>query len=246
MNPTIKILQSHRSIRKFTDQPIDARLLDDILSAGQSAATSSFIQATTVIRIGDSDKRNALVELTGGQKYVASCAEFFVLCADLHRNQQQVLELGERPDYHWTEQFLAATVDVGLFAQNMVIAAQSAGLGVCYIGGIRNHPEQVSEMLKLPDLVYPVFGLCLGYPDQNPDKKPRLPLTAVVHQDSYNLSDSVKADIVKYDDAVKAYYIDRTQGQLEVSWSQQMAKQAAGQSRPFMRNFLENKGFMRK
>jgi nitroreductase len=246
MNPTIKILQSHRSIRKFTGQLIDEQLLGDILGAGQSAATSSFIQATTVIRVTDSDKRHALVELSGGQKYVASCAEFLVLCADLHRNQQQVLELGEQPDYDWTEQFLAATVDVGLFAQTMVIAAQSAGLGVCYIGGIRNHPDQVSDMLELPDLVYPVFGLCLGYPDQNPDKKPRLPLTAVVHQNSYNLSDSVKADIANYDDAVKAYYVDRTKGQLDVSWSQQMVTQAAGQSRPFMRNFLESKGFMKK
>lgn len=246
MNPTIKIIQAHRSIRKFTDQPIDDQLLSDILSAGQSAATSSFIQATTVIRVTDTDKRNALVDLTGGQKYVASSAEFFVLCADLHRNQQQILELGGEPDYQWTEQFLAASLDVGLFAQNMVIAAQSEGLGVCYIGGVRNHPQKVSEMLKLPDLVYPVFGLCLGYPDQQPDQKPRLPLTAVVHENAYQLSASVKQDIANYDEAIKAYYIDRTKGELDFSWSQQMAKQADGQSRPFMRSFLEEKGFMKK
>jgi len=246
MNNTINIIQSHRSIRRFSEKQIEQDLLDNILLAGQSAATSSFIQATTVIRITDEEKRAELVELTGGQKYVASAAEFFVLCADLYRNSQRSKSEGVDADFGWTEQFIAATVDVGLFAQNMVVAAQSADLGCCYIGGIRNNPERVSEMLGLPELVYPVFGLCMGYPEQNPGKKPRLPLSVAVHQNHYQTDEQMSADIAEYDKTVQAYYVERTRGKLDFSWSQQMAKQAQSQTRPFMQAFLQSKGFLKK
>lgn len=246
MNPTIELLQAHRSIRRFTDAAIPAELLEQILLAGQSAATSSFIQATSVIRVTDGSAREELVGLTGGQKYVASAAEFLVLCADLHRNRDQVLAQGEEAEFGWTEQFITATVDVALFAQNMVIAAQSAGLGCCYIGGIRNNPERVSELLELPELVYPVFGLCLGYPDQNPEKKPRLPLNVLLHENQYQDASKSAQELADYNRVVKGYYQQRSGGKLDFDWSEQMLKQSRTQSRPFMRDFLQNRGFLRK
>jgi nitroreductase len=69
-------------------------------------------------------------------------------------------------------------------AQNVAIAAESEGLGICYIGGVRNNPQQISELLSLPDHVYPVFGMCLGYPAHQPDVKPRLPVEAILKEDS--------------------------------------------------------------
>ena len=169
MTTTIDNLKAHCSIRKFSEQSIDRATLEELIRCGQHASTSSFIQATTVIRVSQDELRQAFAELSGNQKYVASAAEFLVFCADLNRNSERSFAVGGLPDYGWTEQFLAASIDVALFAQNVVVGAESLGLGACYIGGIRNDPERVSSLLSLPKLVYPVFGLCLGYPDQEPN-----------------------------------------------------------------------------
>lgn len=245
-NSTIDLLKAHRSIRRFKAQTLPAGMLHELLRAGQSAATSSFIQATTVIRITDAELRQAFVELSGEQKYVGTAAEFLVFCADLQRNQQRIKREGEAADFAWTEQFLTATVDVALFAQNVVVAAESAGLGICYIGGIRNDPQRVSELLKLPALVYPVFGLCLGYADQDPEPKPRLPMGAVLHENQYPEADQTAAEIDTYDAVVKEYYQRRSNGKLDFTWSTQMRKQSATQKRPFMLQFLNEKGFLIK
>ncbi len=244
MTDTIKLLKAHRSIRRYTDRPVDPELFNELLRAGQSAATSSFIQATTVIRVSDADIREQFVELSGSQKYIAQAAEFLVFCADLKRNQVRSGQAEE--DFSWAEQLITATVDVALFAQNLVVAAESAGLGICYIGGIRNNPARVSELLSLPKLVYPVFGLCLGYPDQNPGKKPRLPLEPICHQDKYAKTEQFAGEIDRYDKYVRDYYVERSNGKLEFTWSEQIKKQAATQSRPFMLDFLNKKGFINK
>lgn len=246
MNQTIDLLQAHRSIRKFTAQKIEADTLTTLIESGQAAATSSFIQATSVVQVTAPDVRQQFVELSGGQKYIASAAEFLVFCADLQRNKARIEAAGKGAEFGWTEQFLAATVDVALFAQNVVIAAESLGLGCCYIGGIRNDPQRVSELLSLPDLVYPVFGLCLGYPDQSPAPKPRLPRSAVCHQGAYQSAEKIKVAIDDYDQLVKKYYQVRSDGKLDMTWSQQMQKQSATQSRPFMLEFLQKKGFLIK
>ena len=246
MSSTIDIINAHRSIRKYTSQPIDAVLLEQILHAGCSASTSSFIQAVSVIRVIENKKRLKIVELAGDQKYIASASEFLVFCADLNRNKNRVIKENVDGDFAWAEQFIAATVDVALFSQNVVIAAESEGLGCCYIGGIRNNPMQICRLLELPSLVYPVFGLCLGYPDQQPEIKPRLPLSVTVHENSYTWNENIEFEIDRYDKQVQEYYIKRTNGKLNSSWSSQLAKQAIFQSRPFMRKFLNDKGFLQK
>jgi len=246
MDTTIELIKKHRSIRKFTNEQIEGDVLADIIQAGQAAATSSYIQACSVVRITDKETRQACVELSGNQKYILAAAEFLVFCADLNRNKERVTQRGVDGDFAWTEQAIAATVDVGLFAQNVVIASESLGLGCCYIGGIRNNPEKVCELLELPELVYPVFGLCIGYPDQNPPTKPRLPLDVALHQNTYKSAAVLKSEIDVYDEQVQAYYQLRSGGKLDFDWSTQMAKQAETQTRPFMQQFLQSKGFLKK
>ncbi len=243
----IELLQSHRSIRRFSDRILDESLLTEILRAGQCASTSSYIQAVSVVRVTDIDDRAAFAELAGGQAYIESCAEFLVFCADLHRNQERNQRLtNEAAEFDWTEQFIATTVDTALFAQNCVAAAESEGLGCCYIGGIRNDPAQVTELLGLPELVYPVFGLCLGYPEQDSEPKPRLPLAVQLHQNHYRLGESEHQLIDDYDAKVREYYQRRTKGKLNFSWSQQMVKQASSQQRQFMKKYIEKQGFAKR
>ncbi len=239
--PVIELLQSHRSIRKFTEQPIAESLLRDLISAGQSAATSSNLQGVSVIRVRNPETRKAMAELAGGQTYVQQAAEFLVFCADLHRSGWCCEQSGNTMADGMTEHFIIATVDVALFAQNVVVAAESEGLGICYIGGLRNDPQQVSDLLALPEYVYPVFGLCLGYPDQDPECKPRLPLEAVLMEEHYQPVN--KALVAEYDETMRAYYQRRTKGKLDRVWSQEMSALLGKESRPHMRSFLEKKGF---
>ena len=242
MSSVLELLKSHRSIRKFTDQAIAPELLEDLFLAGQAAATSSFLQGSTIIRVTRPENRAKLAEMAGGQKYVETAAEFMVFCADLKR-AGNYCEAYDKPfEGNYTEHFIIATVDVALMAQSLVTAAESVGLGICYIGGLRNNPGPVSELLDLPRGVYPVFGLCLGYPDQDPEIKPRLPVPVVVKQDSYNEEGDQDA-IASYDEVIREYYRTRTGGGHGISWSEQVATLLSEKSRPHMRDFLAAQGF---
>ena len=245
MNAVIDLLNSHRSIRKFTSDAVDQETINSLIQAGQAAATSSFIQACSVIQVNDQQNRALLAEYAGGQAYVAEAPVFLVFCADMRRHQL-ACDMHDAPmQSGFTEQFITATLDVGLFAQNVAVAAESLDLGVVYIGGIRNRIADVAELLGLPDLVYPVFGLCIGHPDQNPEVKPRLPLEVVLKQDRYDDSQDQQR-IAEYDQAVSEYYRTRTGGNKEMTWSEQISGMLTKEARPHMRAFLEGKGFMQK
>ncbi len=243
MSSVIDLLKSHRSIRKFTDQAIEPELFADLLGAGQAAATSSFLQGATVVRIKNPATRSAIAQLAGGQSYVESAAEFMIFCADLKRPGNYCAEYEKPFEGDYTEHFIIATVDVALMAQSMVAAAESVGLGICYIGGIRNDPAQVAELLRLPKGVYPVFGLCLGYPDQDPEVKPRLPLSVILKEEVYNEEGDREA-ISEYDENIREYYRTRTGGGHGISWTEQVSTLLSEKARPHMRQFLADQGFM--
>ncbi|SDN95090.1 oxygen-insensitive NADPH nitroreductase [Vreelandella arcis] len=243
MNDVIKLLTSHRSVRKFEARELPEGLLETLIKAGQAAATSSHIQAYSVIRVKNPSSLEKLVELTGGQPYVASCSEFLVFCADMKRPLEAAARTGEDVVSGMTEQLLVATVDVSLMAQNVVIAAESEGLGICYIGGIRNNPQAVSELLELPKHVYPVFGMCIGYPAHEPDIKPRLPVDAVLKVDSYRDDET---QVAAFDSTMHAYYQSRKGGNKDANWSQNLTPLFNQKLRPHMRDFLIEKGFTMK
>ncbi len=242
MNDVIELLQSHRSIRKFSDKDIDQETINAIVASGQAAATSSNVQATTVIQVNSASDRDQLAAFAGGQKYVSTAGAFLVFCADLKRSAQACDSQGGEFTQGMTEHFIIATVDVALFAQNCAIAAESLGLGICYIGGLRNKPAEVSELLKLPENVYPVFGFCIGYPEQDPEIKPRLPLSSVLMQDVYT-ENVLQPGIDAYDEHIRAYYRSRTGGKKDSCWSEEMRALVGKESRPHMREFLNSKGF---
>lgn len=184
MTPTIDLLRSHRSIRHFTDEPITPAQREAIIDSARATSSSSFLQCSSIIRITDPAMREQLVTLTGGQKHVAQAAEFWVFCADFNRH----LQICPQAELGLAEQLLLGVVDTALMAQNAFTAAESLGLGGVYIGGLRNNIESVTELLKLPKHVLPLFGLCLGWPADNPDLKPRLPAAMLVHETTTSLS----------------------------------------------------------
>ncbi len=245
MNSTTTLIKSHRSIRKFTDEAVSDEIIGELIACGQAAATSSNVQAVTVIQVTDPDIREQMATLAGGQPYVASAGAFLVYCADLNRPSLACQSKGGEFSPGMTEHFIIATVDVALAAQTTVIAAESMGLGICYIGGLRNKPAEVAELLSLPDQVYPVFGLCLGYPAQDPEVKPRLPVEAVWMKDRYD-SAIFDTAVPAYDAHVREYYLTRTGGNKDSTWSDEMKALVGKESRPHMQGFLHDRGFMLK
>lgn len=242
MNSTIELLLQHRSIRKFEDRAVSDELIRTLVQCGQAAATSSNVQAVTAIHVTKPESREALAALAGGQPYVASSGAFLVYCADLRRSMNACESEGGVFSEGMTEHFLIASIDVALAAQNTVVAAESLGLGICYIGGLRNNPAEVSKLLGLPQQVYPVFGLCLGYPEQNPEVKPRLPVDAVLMKDVYD--ETSQAELRgQYDAQVREYYKTRTGGNKDSSWSEEMKALVGKESRPHMKGFLSSQGF---
>lgn len=240
----IDLLKQHTSIRKFKPTAIPEETLNSLIEAGQCASSSSFIQACTIIHVEDQKNRETLSVLSGNQTYVATAPVFLVFCADMQRHQTACEMHQQQMQSGFTEQFMTATIDCALFAQNTCIAAESLGLGVVYIGGIRNHIQSVSELLALPDLVYPVFGMCIGFPDQTPEAKPRLPLSLVLNKDSYRKPD--QTHIEHYDNIMKKYYQNRTGNQKSLGWSEQISALMTKESRPHMLDFLQKKGFLKR
>lgn len=237
MTPTIDLLRSHRSIRAFTDRAISDEQRAAILAAAQSASSSSFLQCTSIIRITDPALREQLVTLSGGQKYVAQAAEFWVFCADFNRLQQICpdAQLG------MAEQLLLGCVDTALMAQNALTAAESLGLGGVYIGGIRNNIAQVTELLHLPKFVLPLFGMCLGEPAQDPELKPRMPAAMLVLENSYQpINPEVLA---QYDNELVEYYQHRDSNRRSESWSEHIQKTIIKESRPFILDYLHKQGW---
>ena len=245
MNPTIELLKGHRSIRQFQNRPIQTDLFQDLIKAGQAAASSNFFQAVTIIRVTDMKKRAKLASLANNQAYVETAAEFLVFCADMNRAASCCDLHGAEANTGFTEQFIIATVDAALVAQNIVVASESAGLGICYIGALRNNPSEVSTVLDLPHDTYPVFGLCLGWPDQDPEVKPRLPIDVVLRENSYGIGEDA-LNLGNYDEAVRGYYANRSSNQKSMSWSEQMSGMLSKESRPHMLDFLKTKGFLQK
>lgn len=237
MTPTIDLLRSHRSIRAFTDRAISDEQRAAILAAGQSASSSSFLQCTSIMRITDPALREQLVTLSGGQQYVAQAAEFWVFCADFNRLQQICPEA----QLGLAEQLLLGCVDTAVMAQNAMVAAESLGLGGCYIGGIRNNIAEVTSVLGLPKFVLPLFGLCLGEPDQDPDIKPRMPADMLVHENRYQPIDPER--LAEYDRELVAYYQSRDSNRRSESWSEHIQKTIIKESRPFILDYLHKQGW---
>jgi nitroreductase len=245
MNDVVELLKSHRSIRKFTDQPVSESTLQTILECAQSASTSNFVQAYSFIHVTDVSVRKEIREVAGGQEWVETAPVFLVFCADLTRLTKAAEINGVTPHLGYTEQFLISTVDAALAAQNAMVAAESMGLGGVYIGAIRNDPSRVAGLLEIPETVYPVFGMCLGYPAQDPEKKPRFPLAVVLKHETYsNTGDTDK--IRAYDETVNAYYRSRSESGRDENWSKQMATLMSSKLRPHMREFLAQQGFEMK
>lgn len=201
INATIDTILSHRSIRKFTSEPLEQAQLDIIIDAARASSTSNYLMAYTMIGVTDPIKKRALASISN-QPYIEENGHFILFCGDYHRHMLYASDEEKAVMVHnvqSTEYFMIATVDATIAAQNMTIAAESLGIGVCYIGSIKRDLDLVNDLFDLPEHVVPLFGLALGYPDEQQEIKPKLSKDAVYFENSYKDDSSHKDALAQFD-----------------------------------------------
>ncbi|MDR7072924.1 oxygen-insensitive NADPH nitroreductase [Fictibacillus barbaricus] len=248
MNEVIQTILAHKSIRKFKSEPLSEETVTTLVECAQAASTSSYQQVYTIIGVEDKEKKRKLAELAGNQSYVADNGYFFVFCLDYNRHllASEMKETNVSETIESTEGFIVGTVDVALAAQNLAIAAESLGLGIVYIGGIRNNLKEVSELMDCPDYVLPLFGMAVGYPDAEPGKKPRMPIEGVFHKNRYQKKEDSLNYLKQYDEESAEYYTKRTGGKRVEGWVSQMAANMAVPTRTYMKDFVHSKGLNKR
>lgn len=180
---TINLLNSHRSIRKYKHTPVSQSVLNRIIEAGGRASNTGNMQLYSVIVTREPERLAALSKLHYGQG--ATAPLFLTICADVNRYHHWCRLSGCDEPYGNLLWLLSATVDASLFAQNICVAAESEGLGFCYLGTVLYNTAQIADLLEIPKGVVPVITLSMGYPDEEPDQCERLPLEGIVHEETY-------------------------------------------------------------
>ncbi|NKY86845.1 NADPH-dependent oxidoreductase [Nocardia veterana] len=244
-NPVIELQLAHRSVRAFRDEPVGAAELTTIVAAAQSASTSSNLQAWSVVAVRDRQRRDRLATLAGNQDFIRRAPLFLVWAADLGRIGRLAAARQARVDAtEYLESTILGFVDTSLAAQNAVLAAESLGLGAVFVGAIRNDPVGVAAELRLPDGVFPVFGLALGVPDpaEPAGVKPRLPQRAVLHHEVYDpTGDEAIGD---YDARLAEYNTEfgRSGGWVDIVLNR-LADRDSLKGRHRLREHLQRQGF---
>ncbi len=248
-NSMIELMHRHGSVRHYRPDPVPRKLVETVVAAGQRAPTSSNLQMYSVVATTDAAKRQRLFELCSEQKFIRQAPVFLTWCADLSRLARVCAHQGYSIETREVEKLLLAVVDTSLAMQNAALAAESLGLGFCYVGAIRNQPRQVSELLGLPPLVFPLVGMALGWPEKPPRWRPRLPLEAVLHWEQYDPDD--EAALRAYDREMIAtgiYRGRRVAAAQETSpdaygWMEHSARRVSQKQRLHLRRDLLTAGF---
>jgi FMN reductase [NAD(P)H] len=225
MNETIKIIKNHRSVREFDPmKDVNDAQVKEIIEAAMAAPNWVNGQQVTIIEVRDIEKKTKFSEAAGNQRWVKEAPVFLLFCMDFYRAKLAAEKNGT--DFQIVEDLEAVIVgstDVGIALGSAVIAAESMGLGIVPIGGVRKNPKVFVDLLDLPEYVYPISGLVIGHPRTLPGQKPRLPLKATYQKEKYNAK--VQMDMInQYDETISTYMSNRTSGQDSSDWSSKIAQ----------------------
>ena len=206
MNKVIDSMLAHRSIRSYTDRTVSDEDLNSIIRAVQAAPNWVNLQLVSIIAVKNTDHRRRLAELCGNQVHIAEAPVFLVFCTDYHRvalachkKEQTLDEVMQDIDT-----LLVGAHEVGIALEAAVVAAESLGLGTVPIGDVRKNALEIVHELQLPEYVFPMLGLCIGYPAEETGLKPRFPQQAVFFEETYKTD--LKDKLAEYD-VIYAHYL---------------------------------------
>ncbi|WP_203651222.1 nitroreductase family protein [Secundilactobacillus yichangensis] len=224
-NDILTLLSQHRSIRQFTDQPLTDSEVTTLVTAAQHAATSTFAQQYSIISITDPAIKHELGNITG-HHWLEKSGHYFILVADQHRN----LEIAQKAHADTTilrsfDKFLASTFDVAIATEAIVTAGESMGLGSTIMGSILNNTQRLIELLNLPELTFPLLGIAIGHPAEQPDLKPRLPQPLMHFSNQYAQPKDFDSQLATYDTHISDYYAHRNSHLKKITFSQHIVQE---------------------
>ena len=248
VNPTLKTLLEHRSVRQFLPKPLTPGTIELLVAAGQSAATSSNLQTWSVVAVQDAERKSHVATLCGDQGFIRDASLFLVFCADLSRLTKVSDQEGTpAAGLEYTEMFLMASLDASLAAQNVSVAAESLGLGICYVGAARNKPQELASYLGLPERVVALFGMAIGWPnlEKPASVKPRLSQREIVHHEKWDDGEQ-REHIEAYNKTLAAFDAGQ-QRTAAPTWTKRSANRVATEKsltgRHVYRQVLSDRGF---
>ncbi len=189
----INTLLEHRSIRKYKEKQIASEILDKILEAGTRASTTGNMQVYSIVATSDIEVKSKLWEAHFKQDMVKQAPIILTFCADFNRFNKWCIQRKAIPGYDNFLSFTTAVIDAILVAQNVALAAESFGLGICYLGTTTYMAQKIIDILEIPKFVVPITSIVVGYPDENPSLTDRLPVSGIVHYEKYK--DYTESDI---------------------------------------------------
>lgn len=181
----MELLNRHVTIRKFLSRKVEPELIERILYSGTRASTTGNMQTYSIIVTQNEKQKRKLAPLHFNQPVVINAPLLVTFIADFNRFTQWCQINQAEPGYNNFLSFFTASIDALLVAQNVCIAAEENGLGICYLGTTTYNAEEIIKELKLPALTFPVTAVAIGYPDEKPTLTDRLPLEGIVHQEEY-------------------------------------------------------------
>ncbi|MDP2115347.1 MAG: nitroreductase family protein [Bacteroidota bacterium] len=187
----MELLKNHRSIRSYLKTEIGNDVLNEILECGIRASNTGNMQLYSVIVTKDQAKKKLLAPFHFSQPMVVNAPVLLTVCMDINRFYKWCSVNNTKADFQNLLWLLNGSIDASVFAQNICIAAENYGLGICYLGTTLYNAPEIAEVLKLPAGVVPITALTIGYPESVPELTDRLPFEAVVHYEEYtDFSDS--------------------------------------------------------
>jgi nitroreductase len=242
-SPVLETLNNHVSIREYLDKPIPDNLLTDMLHAARRSPTSSNLQAYSFVVVRDSDTKKKLAKFAGNQKHIETCGVFVAICADISRLEKACVLHGNNLGKN-LENTMVATIDAALAGMSLSTIAESFGLGTVMIGGMRNQPKEVAELLNFPIGVIVAFGLCIGWPDWDRvhKQKPRFDPDINIHYEQYE-STGVQEKLLEYDQKLANHYQTEGRQTQDAAWTGIIASRFNTPRRPHLKTTMEELGF---
>ena len=242
---------NHRSHRRYKDKPIPDKLLEVLLAAAFSAPAKSDLQQSSVVVIRDKEKQEAIADMIPSMPWLRTCPLLMIFLGD-SRRIRRICEMRNKPFANdHLDAFLNAAVDAGLVLMNFMRAAEAVGLGCCPISVVRNHIDEVAQLLELPNFVFPLAGMTAGYPSDDGYLSLRLPPAVNVHINAYN-DTQLEQEIDSYDKRRDSIFSIPPEKQRKVEeygvanfygWSEDKARQVSSRERDQLATYLIKKGF---
>ena len=250
-NKTLSDILTRRSHRKFKSEPVEKDLLDTLFATAFSAPSKSDLQQACVILVNDENKQQRIANLFPQQHWLAQAPVFMVWCGDSRRIRRLAAWRDHQFANDHLDAFMNAAVDAGIVMQTFITAAESVGLGCCPVSEVRDHINPLSAELNLPQHVFPVAGLCLGWPEESSHISLRLPLDVSVKIDSYN-DDHLIEQVSDYDrrreklentPPEQQRLVDELGVSSDYGWSENRTRQYSRSARADFGQYIRRQGF---